>query len=65
MTATPRLSGDTLDEALATPDLFLLDVRQPDEIAEVGTVDGYVNIPLGELGDRLDEIPKGRPILTA
>lgn len=65
MTEAPRLSGDQLDDALATPDLFLLDVRQPEEIAEIGTVDGYVNIPLGELADRLDELPKDRPILTA
>ena len=65
MTEAPRLSGEALDDALATPDLFLLDVRQPDEIAEVGTVDGYVNIPIGELAERLDEIPRDRPILTA
>lgn len=65
MTETPRLRGEQIGEALATPNLFLLDVRQPEEIAEVGTVDGYVNIPIGELEGRLEEIPKDRPILTA
>lgn len=65
MTEAPRLAADQIDDALATPDLFFLDVRRPDEIAEIGTVDGYVNIPLSELPDRLDEVPRDRPILTA
>ena len=44
--------------------LFLLDVREPDEIKELGSVPGYVNIPLGQLASRLKEIPKGKAVVT-
>jgi rhodanese-related sulfurtransferase len=37
-------------------DVFLLDVREPAEVAEWAYPVG-VNIPLGELGARLDELP--------
>lgn len=39
----------------------VLDVRNPDEY-ESGHVSGAVLIPLGELGDRQDEIPEGDPV---
>lgn len=42
-------------------DGFLLDVRQPEELA-VESVPGAVNIPLGELRARLDELPRDREI---
>ena len=38
-------------------DVFLLDVREPDEV-EAWAYPIGVNIPLGQLGDRLDEVPK-------
>lgn len=60
-----RLSGERLDRAITDPNLFILDVRRPDELAQLGTVDGYTNIPIEELGERLDELPRNRPILTA
>jgi rhodanese-related sulfurtransferase len=44
--------------------LFYLDVREPKEIAELGALKGYVNIPLGELEKRLAEVPRERTILT-
>jgi rhodanese-related sulfurtransferase len=40
---------------------FLLDVRQPAELA-VEQVPGVVNIPLRELRARLDELPRDREI---
>ena len=40
---------------------FLLDVRQPEELA-VEQVPGIVNIPLPELRGRLDELPRDREI---
>jgi NADPH-dependent 2,4-dienoyl-CoA reductase/sulfur reductase-like enzyme/rhodanese-related sulfurtransferase len=40
---------------------FLLDVRQPAELA-VEQVPGVVNIPLGQLRARLDELPRDREI---
>ena len=60
-----RITGGPLAEALADGDVFLLDVRRPDELAQLGTVEGYTNIPIEELDGRLDELPRDRPILTA
>lgn len=40
----------------------LIDVREPEEWAE-GHVAGAVHIPLGELGLRLDELPRDRDLL--
>jgi rhodanese-related sulfurtransferase len=45
-------------------DVFLLDVRELDEVAEWAYPIG-VNIPLSELGTRLDELPKDRTIVVA
>ena len=42
---------------------LLLDVREPAEFA-AGTIPGAVNIPLGDLRDRLGELPKDRPIVA-
>ena len=42
-------------------DAFLLDVREPVELA-VEQVPGAVNIPLGQLRSRLDELPRDREI---
>lgn len=39
----------------------VLDVRNPDEY-ESGHVAGAVLIPLGELGNRREEIPEGDPV---
>ena len=47
------------------PDLFFLDVREPQEIEELGSLKGYVNIPVGQVEARLSEIPKDRFIVTA
>jgi rhodanese-related sulfurtransferase len=45
-------------------DVFLLDVREPDEV-EAWAYPIGVNIPLGQLGERLDEIPKDVTIVVA
>ncbi|HSZ35634.1 MAG TPA: rhodanese-like domain-containing protein [Acidimicrobiales bacterium] len=45
-------------------DVFLLDVREPFEVEEWAYPIG-VNIPLGELGDRLDEVPTDKTIVVA
>lgn len=42
---------------------FILDVRTPGEYA-LGKLKGAVNIPVDELRDRLDEIPKNRRVLV-
>ena len=41
--------------------VFLLDTRTPYEVMQ-GKIDGFVNIPLDELRERIDEIPKDRPV---
>lgn len=42
---------------------YFLDVRNPSEF-ESGHVDNAVNIPLHDLRERLDELPRDRPILV-
>jgi len=42
---------------------FLLDVREPIELS-VESVPGAINIPLGQLRDRLEELPRNREILV-
>jgi adenylyltransferase/sulfurtransferase len=41
----------------------LVDVREPREHA-AGAIDGDVLIPLGQLADRVDELPAGTPIVA-
>ena len=43
---------------------FLLDVRETSEVAESGLLRNAVNIPLGELRERLAELPRDRKILV-
>ncbi len=51
------------DLLASTP--FILDVREPNEIAQNGFVEGAVNIPLRTLTRNLDKLPaKDQPIVT-
>ena len=43
---------------------FILDVRDVDEVAELGKLKDAVNIPLAELRDRLGELPQDRRIIA-
>src|SRR6202161_4594047 len=45
-------------------DVFLLDVREADEVEEWAYPIG-VNIPLGQLRDRLDEVPRDVTVVVA
>lgn len=47
----------------AGEEIVLLDVRSPQEFAEV-RLPQSVNIPLGMLRSRVDEIPKDKPVVT-
>lgn len=60
-----QLTAEEITEAIEKKKVFFLDVREPKEIAELGTMQGYVNIPLTQLESRLKELPKDRLILTA
>lgn len=47
------------------PLVTILDVRQPDEFRDgPQTLRNLVRIPLGELRDRVDEVPDDRPVVT-
>jgi len=43
-------------------DQYLIDVRTPGEV-QAGTIPGAVNLPIDELRERLDEIPKDKELL--
>jgi rhodanese-related sulfurtransferase len=45
-------------------EVFLLDVREPSEVEEWAYPIG-VNIPLGQLSDRIDELPVGTTLVVA
>jgi rhodanese-related sulfurtransferase len=61
----PEIPSTQIDAVQQEQRPFFLDVREPDEIRELGSLEGYVNIPLDELEQRLDELPRDRLILTA
>jgi len=66
MVAANVLRGDApiihCDEVKAS-DAFVLDVRTPVEFKK-GHVEGAVNIPLEQLRERMDELPRDREILS-
>jgi rhodanese-related sulfurtransferase len=63
-TAPKTISADELSKLLEEKKVFFLDVREPEEIKQLGSVEGYVNIPLGQLESRLKEIPRDKLIVT-
>jgi rhodanese-related sulfurtransferase len=64
MASVPAIDVSQLRQRLAAaPPPFLLDVREPWEYLE-GHVPGAQLIPLGELEQRLNEVPRDRPILA-
>jgi membrane-bound lytic murein transglycosylase B len=65
MDESHRIQADQIDKLLAEGKVLLLDVREPKELAELGTLEDSVNIPIGQLEKRLHELPKDRLILTA
>lgn len=63
--APKKIEAEELAKLLEQPGkVFFLDVRTKEEIAKLGSVKGYVNIPVDELESRLKEIPKDKLIVT-
>lgn len=60
----PNLSPEEAYRLLQNdPRVLIVDVRQPVETRS-GSVPGAVLIPLTEIGRRMEELPRDRPILT-
>ena len=57
----PSITPEHAAAALARRELMLVDVRQPAEL-RAGRVHGAVNIPVGQLRARLDELDHGRQV---
>ena len=60
-----KMASDDVLALLEKGEVFFLDVREPSELEQLGTFEGYVNIPLGQIEKRLAEIPKDKAIITA
>ena len=59
-----RLTAKAFDERAAEiADLQVVDVRNPGEVAD-GTIRGALNIPVGQLPARLDELDPNRPTVV-
>jgi rhodanese-related sulfurtransferase len=54
---------DAVEAGARLAELHLLDVREPEEWV-AGHIAGAQHIPLGQLRERLAEIPKDKPILA-
>jgi rhodanese-related sulfurtransferase len=54
---------EQLDRMVDTHKAVVLDVRDPEEY-NAGAIKGAINIPLGELRSRIDELAADRPIIT-
>lgn len=64
MLSIPEVSPVELKAEIdAGKELFLLDVREADEL-EVSSIEGIHHIPLGELEDRFSEVPKSSEIVV-
>ena len=55
---------DVAARIAAGEDIFLLDVRTPEELVQDGAIDGYTHIPIDELEGRMEEVPKDKPIVA-
>jgi rhodanese-related sulfurtransferase len=62
-TDAPRISQEAAGRALLNGEVLVLDVRTPEEY-RFSHAPGALNIPLRELEQRLDELPRDRPIIT-
>jgi glyoxylase-like metal-dependent hydrolase (beta-lactamase superfamily II)/rhodanese-related sulfurtransferase len=59
----PLISGSELVAQLDDADLYLLDVREPDEV-EAWSIPGAHNVPLGTLESRINDIPREKELVV-
>lgn len=59
----PSIDVQTAYAARSNPTVFMLDVREPDEY-DAGHIPGITLIPMGEIPDRLGEIPTDVPVIV-
>ncbi len=57
------IDAATLDGLRGNPDVFIVDVREQDEFA-AGHIPEATLIPLGQLSNRLNEIPKDKTVVA-
>ncbi len=55
-------AGDFKQALVADRDHILIDVREPSEVQQ-GHIKGMLNIPLGQLGKRLSEVPHDKKVM--
>lgn len=65
------MSADNILKGLVKPayfedlkDVVVIDVR-PNMIYKMGTIDGAINIPIAEIRERLDEIPRDKKVILS
>lgn len=59
----PEIAADWVHDHKG--DVRVLDVRQPEELeGELGHIEGAQHIPLGELRERIGEVPKDKPVVA-
>jgi rhodanese-related sulfurtransferase len=63
LNTVPQITAADLRESLKHGAVTLVDVRNPNEWTE-SHIDGARHIPLGYLADRVEEIPKTKPIVV-
>jgi len=61
---TERITAQAVSERMADqPDMVIVDIRAPSEY-QAGHITGSRNLPLNHLEERLEEIPRDRPVVV-
>lgn len=58
-----RLTVEQVDQARQNPEIQLVDLRNPGEVAN-GSIEGAIQIPLAQLARRGGELDKSRPVVA-